>query len=247
MKKRLCLLSAGLISCMVFQGHAETVKLATLEWEPYVGKSLAANGFTAELTTEALKRGGYDVELTFLPWKRALSMVESGKLDGCFPSYWSKDREETFLFTDKIASGEIVLFKSAGKSITFNTLDDLKPYTIGVVQGYVNSPEFDAAAFLTKQEVTEDLLNFQKLKAGRLDLVVADKYVGMALIQKNMPEMADKIDFLPKALQEKAVHLCVSKKMANGADIVAAFNKGMKELIADGTYDKILEKHGFKK
>ncbi|MBN2164583.1 MAG: transporter substrate-binding domain-containing protein [Pontiellaceae bacterium] len=246
MKKSLCLLAAGMISCVVFQGHAETIKLATLEWEPYVGKSLVDNGFIVEITREAFKRSGYEVELTFLPWKRALSMVENGSMDGCFPSYHIKERENIYLYTENMGMSEIVLFKKAEKNITFNALEDLKPYTIGVVGGYGNSPEFDAADYLKKQEVTEDILNFQKLKAGRLDLVVADKYFGLEVLNKKMPEMIGKIDILPKPINKNGLVIGVSKKIPNGAAIVEAFNKGMKEIKADGTYDKIMEKHGFK-
>lgn len=224
---------------------AETIRIATLNWEPYTGQKLTNEGFMAEVTQEAFRRVGYKVEYIYLPWKRAVIMAEYGKYDGYFPAYWSKQREEKSIFTDSIVSGPVVFFKVKGSEISFKKLEDLKPYRIGVVHGYVNAPEFDAADYLNKEEVTTDLQNIKKLLFERVHLIVADRFVGFYLLNKHMPHMTGRIESLAPPLQEKELYICMSKKTENVNEKVKAFNKGLKEIKEDGTFDKILEKHGF--
>src|SRR4051812_7612682 len=38
-------------------------------------------GIDVEIAREALRRGGYTVELRIVPWKRALAMLEGGEAD----------------------------------------------------------------------------------------------------------------------------------------------------------------------
>ncbi len=53
----------------------------------------------------------------------------------------------------------------------FFTLEDLRPYKIGMTRGAAISPEFDSANYLHKEKVKHDSLNVKKLLKGRVDLV----------------------------------------------------------------------------
>ncbi len=137
------------------------------------------------------------------------------------------------------------MFKVKGSTITYKELNDLKPYRIGVVRGFVNTAEFDAADYLHKEEVTTNLMNIKKLLAERVDLIVADKFVGFYLLNKYLPHMFGQIESISPPLQDKKLYLCISKKSDNADLKVKIFNKGLKEMHEDGTFDKILEKYGF--
>ena len=72
---------------VVKSGVADTVtSLATTEWPPYVSQNLANNGFASEVITQAFTRVGYTVELSFMPWQRALEKVEVGQYDAAYPA-----------------------------------------------------------------------------------------------------------------------------------------------------------------
>jgi len=73
---------------------AEIVKITTSEWEPYIGESLPNKGFVAEIAKEAFKRGGYEMELTFYPWARAVHMAKNLEVDGYYPEFYAKELEE---------------------------------------------------------------------------------------------------------------------------------------------------------
>ncbi|MCP3924284.1 MAG: amino acid ABC transporter substrate-binding protein [Desulfobacterales bacterium] len=221
---------------------SETVRIGTVDWEPYVGEDLKEEGFLAHITREVFKRTGYKIKFIYRPWKRAIIKAELGDLDGFFPAYFSKERMEKFFISNKIISGPIGFFKLKYRNISFKKIDDLRPYRIGVVIGYVNTEEFDNADYLEKDKVVEDASNFRKLLMKRIDLAIADKFVGYSIINKN-PDMKGKINFVEPPLKELGLHICISKRTTNAKKKLKAFNKGLKQIIKDGTFNRILIYH----
>lgn len=235
-----------LLICINIFSENKIVRLATLDWEPYIGQNLKNNGYVGELVREAFLRVGYDVEYTFLPWARVVVSTKQGKYDGYFPEYYSEDIEEEFIFSDKFKGGPLGFFKKKGSNITYKKLIDLKTYKIGVVRGYVNTIEFDQADYLIKDEATSDLQNITKLLKNRMDLIVADKFVGLYTLEKELPnENKDAIEFLEPSLEEKSLYLCFFKANEKSKELSRVFNQGLEKIIEDGTFDKILKKHGF--
>ena len=224
----------------------EKIVLTTLDWEPYIGQSMKQNGYVAVLVKEAFRRGGYNAEFKFYSWTRTVGLAKAGKVDGYFPEYYNEAAKSYSKFSIPFPGGPIGFFKLKKNKIRYKTLKDLKPYKIGVVRGYVNTKEFDSASYLKKEPVKDELTNFKKLVAGRIDLLVADKFVGLELIKKHMPEKAAQIEFISKTLEEKDLYVCISKKGRDSDKIVKAFNSGLKKMKADGTVTKILKQFGFK-
>jgi polar amino acid transport system substrate-binding protein len=226
--------------------HAgEKVVLATLDWEPYVGQNMKNNGYVAQVVKEAFKRGGLDVEFKFYQWSRVVGLTKAGKVDGYFPEYYAEGVKEYAAFSASLPGGPLGFFKRTDQEISFNTLKDLEGYKIGVVKDYVNTKEFDEAPFLTRDPAKDDLTNLKKLAAGRLDLMVADKFVGKYLLNTNMPDKASAIEFMAKPLAEPELFVCISNKAKAQANLIKAFNKGIEQMKADGSLDQILKDHGF--
>lgn len=220
--------------------QAKSVKLASTEWPPYSSASLNSGGFTTAIVTAAFIASGYEVKVQFLPWARVLTTTEAGEVDGMFPSYYAPQRESYAVFSDFFASGPVVLFKKKSSDVTFDTYDDLKPYSIGVVRGYVNGEEFDARTDLKKMEANNDKANFAKLINDRLDLVVADKWVGADILQSSFPADKDQIDFLPKMLDDKKLYVAFSKAAPDHTQKLKDFNDGLRKIRDNGTYDEIM-------
>lgn len=241
--KRMILVVCMLVMAGVAQA-GEKVVLATLDWEPYVGQNMKNQGYVVEVVTEAFKRGGFDVEIQFHQWSRVVGLAKTGKVDGYFPEYLSEAIKKYATFSAPMPGGPLGFFKAKNNDIPFNTLEDLKGKKIGVVKGYVNTKEFDSASFLTKDPAKDDLTNLKKLIAGRLDLVVSDKYVGTYLLQKNLADKADSIEFMAKSLANPELFLCISNKVDGSDAKLEAYNKGLTEMISDGTFDTIVKSHG---
>ncbi|MBF0119931.1 MAG: transporter substrate-binding domain-containing protein [Desulfobacterales bacterium] len=221
------------------------VTLATLDWEPYIGEKLENNGFISEIVHEAFKRKGYKVKNEFLPWARVIKMAEEGKVDGYYPEYFTEELKKNYIVSESYPCGPLGFAKIKDKNISYKNMEDLKPYKIGIVRGYVNTAEFDAATYLKKDEAVDDITNIKKLLAGRIDLIVIDKYVLSYQLKKELPDKLNQIEFIEPPLETKELFTCIGKKIQNGEELMKMFNEGLNEIKKDGTLKKIMQKHGF--
>ena len=225
-----------LILCIVFvcaikaYPEEKTVRLAGCEYPPYYGTSLQNNGFITEIITEAFKRKGYKVHVDFLPWKRALKLAKMGKYDGIYTIWYRKEREQWFAYSDPFPPNEIGFYKRREDTIPFATLEDLKPYIIGIVRGYTNPPKLEKAEYLIKEEVPTDVMNLTKLYHGRIDLALIDKTLAQYLIKTRFPEYADRIEWMGPPLELLYQHIGFSRKKEHYQKIVSDFNKGLQEI-----------------
>lgn len=244
MRRIITLLTLIYITTFMFSViEANTVTLSTLEWEPYIGKNLESQGYVYEIIREAFKRSGYEVKIEYYPWMRAVKMSDDGLVDGYFPEYYAESRKDYAYFSEPFQGGPVGFFKLKSNPAKWSTLDDLKPYSIGVVRDYVNEEKFDNSDFLRKEEANDDETNFRKLIGRRVDLIVADKYVGEYLLRTKFAKDASSVEFMSPELVEHNLYLCISRKTENAQEKINAFNKGLQAIKNDGTYNSILTKH----
>ncbi len=221
------------------------IKLATLNWSPYVEENLENYGFTSEIVAQAFKKAGFPVKIYFMPWARVLTDVKAGEYDAMYPAYYSEERSRLYALSKPIADGPLVFCKRSDENITYKTLRDLMPYRIGVVRGYVNTLEFDSADYLIKKTVNTDKQNLLKLVAGRIDLAVIDKYTAKQIIKTHIPHAAGKLDFLEPPLENKPLCVGFSKAIKDYAGLLKAFDLALDEMIRTGGIDNIMEKYGY--
>jgi len=222
------------------------VSLAVLNWEPYVGEELKNYGFGAEIISEAFSRSGDKAIFHFMPWVRALKDTEIGKYDAVCFGYYSKERAKTYAFSEPYAQSSLVFYKHRDSQIAYTSLEDLKPYKIGVIRGFVNSVEFDKADYLHKEEVHSEVLNMKKLLNKRVDLIVIDKYIAQYLLNTMFIDNKSDFEALEPPLKTQPLYLMFSKKVTNYKQKLKDFNEGLQQITDDGTIDTIMENHGFK-
>lgn len=235
------------LALSVFSGDAygqQTVRLATLNWPPYTGENLAGEGYAAELIRTAFERRGYQVQYYFMPWSRAVETATSGYYEGLAPVYFTEKRKKDFSMTDAFPAGPLMLAKRKGEEIIYNRLEDLKPYKIAVVSGYANTKEFDEAKYLQKSICNSDTTGYRRLLFGTVELWLVDKFVGQYIMFHHLPERAKEIEFIEKPIGIKNLHIIFSKKKPNHLKLAKDFNKGLAEVMNDGTLNKILANHG---
>jgi len=190
------------------------------------------------------KKAGYQVEIHFMPWARVLAEVKTGEYDAMYPAYYSEERSGIYAFSNPIAQGPLVLYKRSYDTILYKTLMDLKPYKIGVVRGYVNTPEFDSAVYLNKKIVNSDKQNLLKLLTGRIDLAVIDKYTAKRIIKTDIPQATEKLDFLDPPLENKVLYVGFSKAVKDYQKLLKNFNQTLNDMVKKGLIDDIVKKHG---
>lgn len=238
--------AASLLALPVTAG--EPIRLASLEWEPYVGPKLPEQGYVAALVREAFAEQGASVVIEFYPWARALHLARTGELDGLVPEYYNASREADFVFSDGFPGGPLVLYKRKADAIRFRhdpqrdpeaALFALSPFRFGVVRGYLNTPAFDAATYLRKDEASDDATNLRKLVFGRIDLAVIDGPVAEHLIRTRYPDYAGKLERMQPPLAEMPLYIAFARKSPRLQEALATFNRGLAALAANGRLDAL--------
>lgn len=250
MKKVNLIMFMIILSVVTF---SKTVVFTTTERIPYVGEKLENNGYVVEIVTEALKRKGYDVKIDFYPEARSLAMVEKGQADGVLPVYKSKSGEKNLIFSDPMPGNTIGLLKRKDYNFQFKNsylnnpagfLKELSGKRVGLVRGRVYDDKFDKSRNYKKDMALNDLLNLRKLANNRMDFAVMDKYSAADLMVTREPQMIGKLEFVAP-IANQAFHIGFSKQKPGISELLNDFNQGLREITADGTLDKILEKFGF--
>jgi len=214
-------------------------------WPPHYGKDLDEGGYTVEIVREALKRVGYRLETVWLPWKRAQMEAARGDYDGLGASYYTKERAIQFAYSDPVATTEIVFFKRSQDDIKYSKLEDLKPYKIGTGFGYGYPEEFLKADYLQKIEAYEAKTNITRLLNKRIDLIIESRQTILFYLKQEYPDKPNSLEVLGEPLETMSLYVLFSKNRPNHKQKVDDFNRGLKMIKEDGTYQKIMRKHGF--
>lgn len=222
---------------------ANRIKLGAGEWPPYFSQSLKHNGSFAYIVTQAFAAAGYDVEYSFLPWKRALQEAEDGVLDGSPGWKSTPERAQSFLFSDPVITSTSVLFHLKGTSLDWSTIDDLMGRRIGITAGYSYGTDFDAAVAdkrLIVDAAKDDLTALRMLLAKRTELVVMNRDVGFDIMHRSLlPSDAAAIIFNEKPIDQQPSFLAISKKTPHAEQVIADFNRGLAKIRGDGVIDQV--------
>jgi len=233
-KARTLLLLMCLIG-LLSTAHADNVvTLASLEWPPYAGAQLPEQGTANAVVRAAFAAMDFRLDIKFFPWSRAVSLVETQyNYIGYTPEYYSPMMAARFVFSDPICSGRLVLAQRRGSPIRWNTIVDLSAWTVGVVQGHVNGPEFDQRVVDHQQHIDSapnDLSNLKKLAAGRVDLAIVDTKV-FVYLSKGDPSLSEQLELNPKLIASTYFYVAF-KRSAQGEYWVKIFNEGLKKIDA---------------
>lgn len=224
---------------------AETVRMSIGDWEPYTSPTNPKGKLLEKVVTEAFKLEGVDVKYEYLPWKRSYTNVEDGESDGTFPWNKSVDRDNAFYLPKmSLIKDDSVYFHLKSKPFDWNTMDDLKKYSVGVTVGYKEEKIYQDKGISASSVPSEDM-NFKKMLAGRIDVYQTSKVVGYSFINKLFtPEEAKLFTTHPKPVEVAEYFILFSKKAPNGKAMADKFDAGMKKLKDSGAYKKILAEYG---
>lgn len=223
---------------------AEKLRLVADAWPPFTDINLVNGGLATDLVSTALARAGYTTAFEQVPWARALQGVGEGRYDVLVNAWFNNERTLIGEFSSEYLLNRVRFLKRKDSSIEFNDLQALHPYPIAVVRGYAYSPAFDSDPELQKIPVHSFSMAVRMLAAGRVALTVEDEYVARYSLASEVPHVRDSVEFLPKSLSENSLHILVSLKNPNHAQIVANFDREIAAMKADGSYDRMLHQHG---
>ena len=223
----------------------KTIVLATMNWAPVYAESEPNGGVFTALTREAFHRVGYKFEVQFVPWKRAIKNSKAGKYDGVMGAAMTSERASFFTKTESIMPYVVLLFSREDETITYTSLSELRSYTIGTINGSAGEERLIAAG-IAVESVKSYEQNFMKLVRKRLNLIEGDQFVMSGLMKKN-PNYQGRIRPVYPPLLKTQLYNLITKARPDHAVIVTDFNRGLQEILADGTFNAIVKKYGYDK
>jgi polar amino acid transport system substrate-binding protein len=187
------------------------------------------------LMKEAFKRNDLVVVVQAPPAERALQQANDGTDDGDGPRIAGLSAKYPNLIqvSEKVIDTEFVAFT---RSVKFepNGWESVKPYRVGIVTGWkILEDNLAGAKSLEKVANAETL--FKLLANDRIDVAVIGKLDGMSAIKQL--DLKD-ITALSPPLAVKEMYLYLNKKHEALASRIDA---SLKEMKADGTYQKIFD------
>jgi polar amino acid transport system substrate-binding protein len=207
------------------------IVVATLEWPPYTSAELPKGGATTAVVQAAFEQMGYEVEVRYWPWKRAIAKARAGadEVVAYFPGYHC-NHEPGFIASDSMGDGPLGFAEHADGEFVWTNLDELNRYRIGTVVGYANTEAFDERAADGEIQVitsADDRTNLLKLIKQQIHAAVIDRFV-LEYLKRTDPEIresADQLRFDTVELESKQLFLGF-RDDAVGQAIRDQFNEG---------------------
>lgn len=244
--KRLFVSALALFLILPGVSHAEKITATGDPWPPFVGPDLPGQGIALKVVRAAFKTQGYEVEMKFLPWGRAISLVRLGKYDVLIASWRTEERSKFLNYSDSYLKNEIKFIKRIDDDFQFNGLESLSGKTVGTLIKYGYGDDFLNANNFSRRATRKFLQNLILLYKKRIDLTLEDEIVAREIIFREAPELKDKLAFTKNALSSNTLHVTSGLKNPKNEAIISAFNKGLAAIKQDGTYDSIFREHGLK-
>ena len=222
-----------------------TLKIATGELAPYMAAARADQGISLSVVRRAFELVGYKVEFTFLPWSRALAETRLGKWDATAVWGNNPERNPPFFVSDNVVTEKwVFVYRNAAK-FSWNTLADLKPYRVALIQYNTYTPEIwamaNAGVFKSDKLPNEEAV-IKMLLLDRADVAPMERNVACDVLQKNFTAAdAAKLSVHPKQMIDTFTsHVLLPRSVAASANLVVDFNAGLKKLKASPEYAKLL-------
>lgn len=216
----------------------EKWKVTSLEWPPFTCEKCPEQGAGTKALKEALASVGIELEVVFLPWSRAIKEGADKSAVGYYPS-WPEDVTGDFSGSPSVFKSPVGFIEPSGKPLNWSSLQDLKGKTVGVVQDYGNTKDFNAAAkagVFKTEVVPSDDVNVKKVAAGRIDAAIIDINNAKWYLQTDLKDLAGKVTINGKILEEKDLLIALNTHSKDKA-------AKLKEALGKVNTQKIVEEY----
>lgn len=205
-------------------------------------------GIDIDISRELCHRAEVDCDIFLAPWKRIVTLVAAGELDGAIGAFKSPDREGFAYYLDRpLHYTRQYVYVNKDKVFEYNSIEDLYGRVVANNRGFRVSAEFDQAILDKKffhEESDNNDISLLRLANGRVDAVVGSQLQMLVAIRRL--GIQDRIIELPtRIIPPRPSYLILSKEKANDAtqEIITRLNASLEEMYADGTVEAMTKKY----
>ena len=111
--------------------NAKTIKIAAIDWCPQICIDQKQKGYVVDLVNEIYRDSGYQLDIEYLPWSRAIKYVSSGKADALLSP--AKAEAPDLLYPEQAVGAQTMCFYTrADSGWSYQGVDSLKNLQIGI-------------------------------------------------------------------------------------------------------------------
>jgi polar amino acid transport system substrate-binding protein len=221
--------------------NAKYIVLGYVDFPPYEFKDDddKPSGMLVAIVQTLFKRAEIPLVLKYLPFKRAYISTKRGEIDGLFNFYKTRNRLDSFDYTEPIIRNPLTFFVQKSATIEFERLDDLKGLKIGIIRGYSYGTVFDESQIFIREAADTHESNFNKLMHGRIDTYLCDKLAGIHIATKS--NLIDELKILPTPLIVMDGHIGFTK--GKHENIIHHINRIIIAMHRDGEIEEIFNQY----
>jgi len=217
---------------------AESLNLANDPWPPFVIEGEEA-GTAEALVCEALRRSGWDCDISVDHWSEVLAGTRSGERDGVVAIWKSEERETYLVFSDPYLTNRMIAITAADSAFRPSSLGDLAGRRVALVADFAYGDEITAAReSMDVTEVEDDLAAIQAVQSGQAQAAIIDELIARQMVDDGL---AEGVTLSGAALSFRELHFAVSRQHPQAQQIVDDFNQSFQVMLEDGTVNEILE------
>ncbi|WP_419797129.1 MAG: substrate-binding periplasmic protein [Terasakiella sp.] len=182
---------------------------------------------------------GFEIDIAFLPWKRALRDIKEGRAAGILSCSKTQERARYMYFRTPTSHFTNGFFYLANRNLPApQTFKDVNNYDIASIEGHANMVRLRDAGLnpLVANDTKSALL---MLEAGRFDYLYLNRETTMAHLRKS--GLADRVLFSP--ISSEDVFFCFSKQYPQVEQIMDSFEKKLNEFRTKETLQTLQAKH----
>lgn len=237
------------LSLLVSTGYASFasahgITVVTEELPPYnMTEDGKLTGMATEVVEAVLAEVGEKARIQSMPWARAYDIALNSENVLIYSIARTPQREALFKWVGSIAPTRWALFSLPGTQFDLNSLDDARQYQIATVkedvgEQYLIDKGFTVGRNLQSSNKYEH--NYEKLKAGRVQLWISNELNAHYLVRKasgNPNENAVAQLNLDDLGGVNGLYMAFSRNTPD--ELVQRFSDALARVRADGRYDVI--------
>ncbi len=219
------------------------LKIAGNEWPPYISRSLPGHGLAVELVSKVLNLAGYEVNVTFTPWQKVGSGMQSGQFDISVAAWKNTNRQKSVIFSDPYFYNQLIVISTDEDVDTIDTFKQrltLGKQTVGLMEDYAYGELIPKNARTIHHKHYSTLL--RKLATKELDMALSDLNVAQFYLSSHA-NLQSKLKISKQALQSRSLHITMWKNHPVGAQVINDFNDALKAFKGTKAYKSLHAKY----
>lgn len=220
--------------------QTDTLKLSMDVWPPFTNVE-GEKSIATEIVEKALEGININSQYIVNEFEKVTEGINSGKYNGS-PAFWKSDeREQNLFFSSPYLKNQLILVGRKGTNVDLNSFIELKGNRIGLVEGYAYADSLTEVEDLQITYGQNDQENLENLLSEKIDYMLVDALLIQYLLKYELNNVSALLEFAKQPLIVNPLYLALRKDVPDAENILTQFNAEIKKLMANGSYNDILE------